>query len=228
MNDIVDLTLPIYTGIPKVPGTTRDIVIEPDMTFDSPLRRNTSKLFLHSHMCSTHIDAPKHAIRDGAGIDQYSLSDNLIGDAYVLDLQHVSPGYRITVEDLEQAVINNGKPLPKGCMLCINTGWTDRTWGKAEFFENMVSLDTPNVGEWLAEQAPKGILFDCYNDTWEGFMTPDCFINHIPILSQNIPLIEFCCNMDQLIGGDWEVFAIPLKILGCDGSPARVFARRRG
>ena len=73
---IVDLTLPVFTDLPVVPGTTRRVKIEPDMTFDTPYKRNTSRLFLHSHFCSTHIDAPKHAIENGHSVDEYSLADN--------------------------------------------------------------------------------------------------------------------------------------------------------
>ncbi|MGE4249369.1 MAG: cyclase family protein [Parvibaculaceae bacterium] len=227
MRKIVDLTLPIFTGLPKVPGTDRTIRVEPDMTFDTPYKRNTSRLFFHSHMCSTHIDAPKHALIDGFGIDKYSLEKHLTGEAYMLDFRHVPPGYRITIDDFKQAVEKTGKPFPRGCMLGINTAWTDRSWGKPEFFDQMISLATPGVGDWLAEQGPKAIMFDCYNDSWEGFMTADCFFNHKPLLRNEIPLIEFCCNMGELHGGKWEIFALPLKIVDCDGSPARVIAVAR-
>lgn len=226
MNRIVDLSLPIYTGLPKVPGTNRNVVVEPDMTFDTPYQRNTSRLFFHSHMCTTHIDAPKHALRDGHGIDQYSLSDNLIGDAFILDLRHVPPGHRITIAELDEAIKRKNRPFPRNCMLGINTGWTDRTWGTDEFFESMISLDSPGVGDWLAALEPKAVVFDCYNDTWEGFMTSECFLNHKPLLSRSIPLVEFCCNMHELHEGDWRIFALPLKIVDCDGSPARVIAER--
>jgi arylformamidase len=227
MDNIVDLTLPIFTDLPVVPGTTRKVRIEPDMTFDSPYKRNTSRLFLHSHMCSTHIDAPKHALEDGHGIDEYSLEDNLIWDAFVLDLRHAAPDARISIDELAAAIEKNTKGWEKGKMLCINTGWTDRCWGKPEFFKNMISLASPGVGDWLADLDPKGIVFDCYNDTWEGFMTSECFLNHKQILRKSIPLIEFCCNLDKLHEGEWKIYALPLKLVGCDGAPARVIAERK-
>lgn len=227
MRNIVDLTLPIFSGLPVVPGTNREVIVQRTMTFDLKYKRNTSSLALHSHMCTTHIDAPNHALRDGHGIDQYSLERQLIGPAYVLDLRHVAPGYRITVDDLQAAVKEKGKPFPTGCMLVINTDWTDRAWGKAEFFEKMISLEAPSVGEWLAEQKPKAVVFDCYNNSWEDFMTENCFLNHWPLLSKGIPLIEFCCNLGKLHGNEWEIYALPLKIVDCDGSPARVIATAR-
>ena len=39
-------------------------------------------------------------------------------------------------------------------MLCISTGWTDRTWG-SENFSDMISLVYPDVGDWLAEMNPE-------------------------------------------------------------------------
>ena len=35
---IVDLTLPVFTDLPVVPGTTRRVKIEPDMTFDTRIK----------------------------------------------------------------------------------------------------------------------------------------------------------------------------------------------
>lgn len=225
MKAIVDLSLPVYTGLPVVPGTNRQVIIERTMTFDTPYKRNTSSLALHSHMCSTHIDAPLHAIEDGHGIDQYSLGEQLIGEAFHLDLTQVPPGHRISVNDLDEAEQRRGEKVPAGCMLCLNTSWTDKTWGQKEFFDQMISLDAPATGDWLLGRRPKAILFDCYNDYWEGFMTSDCFRNHVPLLGAGIPFIEFCCNLAELKTGRWEIIALPLKIVDCDGSPARVIAR---
>ena len=149
MTKIVDLTLPVFTDLPVVPGTTRRVKIEPDMTFDTPYKRNTSRLFLHSHFCSTHIDAPKHAIEHGHSVDEYSLEKNLIGAAHILDLRSAKPGSRISVADLKNALNETPESQLEGKMLCINTGWTDRTWGTEQFFSDMISLVYPEVGDWL-------------------------------------------------------------------------------
>lgn len=224
MKRVADLSLPIFTGMPAVPGSDRFVVVKHTMTFDSKYNRTASSLSLHSQLCSTHIDAPIHVIPDGYGIDRYSLTEQLIGPAHVLDLQHVPPGHRVSVSDLEDAVKRSGHPLRPGCMLAINTGWTDRAWGKPEFFDQMITLEAPSVGYWIAEKAPRALMTDSYNDSWEKFFDHDWALNHIPLLSRGIPLIEFCTNLSAMKEGEWEVYALPLKILDCDGSPSRVIA----
>ncbi len=105
-----------------------------------------------------------------------------------------------------------------------NTGWTDRAWGKVEFFDQMIAFEAPSVGQWLAEKSPRALLTDSYNDSWEKFFDSDWALNHHPLLSKGIPLVEFCTNLGSLHGGEWDIYALPLKILDCDGSPARVIA----
>ena len=61
----------------------------------------------------------------------------------------------------------------------------------------------------------------------EDFMTENCFLNHWPPLSKGISLIEFCCNLGKLHDSELEIYALPLKIVDCDGSPARVIAVAR-
>lgn len=227
MNTVIDLTLPIFPGLPVPPGTTREVQVERIMTFDSKFNRNASRLTLYSQFCTTHVDAPNHAIRDGYGIDQYSLEKHLIGEAFILDLRHIAPGHTVTVDDLKKAIKKTGKEWRPGSMLGINTAWTDRAWGKPEFFEKMITLEAPAVGEWLAELAPRALLTDSYNDTWEGFLTAEWALNHQPLLAKEIPLVEFCHNLGSLHEGNWEIYALPLKIIDCDGAPARVIAQAR-
>jgi arylformamidase len=224
MARVVDLTLPIYPNLPVPPGTSRVVDVKRIMTFDSQYKRNASSLTLYSQFCTTHIDAPNHAIPNGFGIDKYDLEKHLIGKAYILDLRHVPPGHRVTVDDLKDAITKTGRRFPRGCMLGINTGWTDRSWGKPEFFEQMITLDAPSVGEFLADLEPRALLTDSYNDTWEGFLSADWALNHQPLLAKEIPLVEYCQSLHALDEGDWEIYALPLKIIDCDGAPARVIA----
>jgi len=44
-------------------------------------------------------------------------------------------------------------------------------------------------------------------------------------LGQNIPLIENLVNLDKLIGRNFELWALPLKIKNGDGAATRAVAR---
>ena len=59
--------------------------------------------------------------------------------------------------------------------------------------------------------------------------TPQSTINDFPVhrllLGRGIPLIENLINLDQLTGLDFELWALPLKLLGGDGAATRAVAR---
>jgi arylformamidase len=48
--------------------------------------------------------------------------------------------------------------------------------------------------------------------------------NHKLLLKNEIILIEYLCNLKRLKGPKIFIMALPLKIKGGDGSPARVVA----
>ena len=59
--------------------------------------------------------------------------------------------------------------------------------------------------------------------------TPWPSIKDFPVhrlhLGQNIPLIENLINLDKLVGKDFELWALPLKLQGGDGAATRAVAR---
>ena len=48
---------------------------------------------------------------------------------------------------------------------------------------------------------------------------------HLLLLEQNIPFIENLTNLDQLVGPEFELWALPLKLKGGDGTATRAVAR---
>jgi arylformamidase len=47
---------------------------------------------------------------------------------------------------------------------------------------------------------------------------------HHLILRKGIYLIEYLCNLHQVHADRIQVYALPLKVLGAEGAPARVIA----
>lgn len=69
---IIDLTLPMYTGMPVYPGDV-EASIEPVQT----LEKNgweVRRLQIHSHD-GTHVNVPAHGVAGGKRLDEYSLDD---------------------------------------------------------------------------------------------------------------------------------------------------------
>ena len=50
--------------------------------------------------------------------------------------------------------------------------------------------------------------------------------NHKFMLKKGVIIVEYLCNTDKLdLNKKYEIFALPLKIIGSDGAPARVIVR---
>jgi arylformamidase len=49
-------------------------------------------------------------------------------------------------------------------------------------------------------------------------------VNHLALMNKGIPLIQFVTNLSQIGSGKFVVVALPLRMKGADGAPARVIA----
>ena len=54
------------------------------------------------------------------------------------------------------------------------------------------------------------------NEVWQA--------NHLALMAKGIPLIQFVTNLSQIGANKFTLIALPLKMKGADGSPARVIA----
>lgn len=238
---IVDLTLPIergMAGIPTIPLYDRypvtvqavTVIDEAQRAFlraqgvdvaaDAEARGVMNTVFtLNSHI-GTHIDAPRHFVGEGAAVDEVPLEGLVVREAVVLDLSHKGPGAAITADDLAATGV---RPAP-GQIPVIKTLWTDRAWGTQElFWQQMIYLD-PSVGGWIANHDVPAVAMDCFPEKawWRVPMTPaERAINHKTWLGRGITMIQFLTNLAAL-GDHFTLIALPLRLRGMDGSPARV------
>lgn len=166
----------------------------------------------------THVDAPKHVLRDGASIDEIPL-ERFVGTAAVLDIpkEAFEP---ITAVDLE-----NAKPeVKKGDIVVIRTGWGERMWHSDDYLNcPYVTLD---AAEWLFEKGIKMLGVDTNTVDLpiplrtEGFDFPI----HKFLIGNDILIVENLGNLSAVSGKRVMIAAFPLKIMGADGSPTRVVA----
>lgn len=240
MPRIVDLTLPLKTGmagIPKIafydqyPTRVQAVTVVNeeqraalvaegiDVLADAPaINSMNTILTLNTHI-GTHIDAPRHFYSEGRAIDAIPLDRLVMREAVVLDVSHKLAGEGVTARDLEATGIEPGP----GQIAVIKTLWTDRAFGKPEFWDNTIYLD-PSVGEWVDARAVAAVAMDCFPEKpfWRMTLTPaERGANHKRWLKAGIPMIQMLTNLGG-IAPRFTLVALPLRLDGMDGAPARV------
>lgn len=76
---IIDLTLPMYTGMPVYPGDP-EVSIELIQTIEKD-GWNMRRMQINTHD-GTHVNVPVHAVKDGNTLDEYPLQ-SFCGDAII-------------------------------------------------------------------------------------------------------------------------------------------------
>jgi arylformamidase len=222
MAELIDLTLTLGSNrITPVPGLV-GVTMEPLHTHETHARSNT-KLTLSIHL-GTHVDAPYHFHPDGITIENMPL-EKYMGPALLLDLRRVARSRTpISAVDLWQ---EGGAPdALKDKIAVLFTGWAERESGGPRFYSQGPYLGVEGA-DYLARSGVNAVAVDFPIDQHPP--TPQSTIKDFPVhrllLGQNIPLIENLVNLDKLIGRNFELWALPLKIKNGDGAATRAVAR---
>ncbi|MEM7132794.1 MAG: cyclase family protein [Chloroflexota bacterium] len=206
MTQIIDLTLTAYHGL-------RGVEIFPN-TSVAQEGFNTTNLHLYSH-AGTHLDAPRHFIDEGKTLEELDIQ-KCVGPALVVDLSHKEPRDLITVADLGERAAEIGP----GSRVLLYTGW-DQHAELPDYRTHFprISLELANwfaqKGIWLVgmEMPSVASLQD-----YEELSTV-----HRALLGAEIVIVECLTNLDKL-PAQVHFTALPMKILGGDGSPVRAIA----
>ena len=240
MSRIVDLTLAVTSGmagIPKIafyeqnPTRVQAVTVVNDdqratlvsegvdVLPDAPAIGSMNTVFtLNSHI-GTHIDAPRHFYPDGTSVSDIQLDRIVMRDAIVLDVSCKAAGQGVTADDLERTGV---RPKPDQIAV-IKTLWTDRAFGKPEFWNNTIYLE-PSVGAWIEACGVPAVAMDCFPEKpfWLMTLTPaERGANHKRWLKAGIPIIQMLTALNR-IAPRFTMTALPLRLQGMDGSPARV------
>ena len=208
-----DLTHRLHNGMPVYPG-------DPSPSFKSyaTLEKegvNITKIVMGSHT-GTHLDAPRHFIQGGTGIDQIPV-DRLIGEAYVADLSRTPIGSGIMSRDLLPKL--EGKIQQDDIVVCY-TGCSER-WGDDSINHNYTYL-TQDAAEYLVSKKVRAVGIDFLSV--EKFNAPEP-IAHKTLLGNGIFIIESLSNvLKQFLGKRILMVCLPIKLEAGDGAPARVVA----
>lgn len=204
---VIDLTLPVDNQMPGV-----DVAVAKRLEVEG---WNATTLTLYSH-AGTHMDAPKHFLPGGASLDEQDLSV-CIGPATVVDLAPAEPRQLITVEDLSAAADS----IEAGARLLLRTDWHKR-YGTAEY-RNELPRISQELAEWLVERkvAMVGVEPPSVADVNNARELTDV---HQTLFRGNVLIVEGLANLDQISSTNIEFIALPMKVIGGDGSPVRAIA----
>jgi len=199
--------MPIYPGDPS-PSFVSYATLEKNGV-------NLTKLTLGSHT-GTHIDAPRHFIPDGIGIDQIS-PNKLIGEAYVTDMSSKPIGSAITGQDLRDNL--EGHVAEDDIVVCY-TGCSEH-WGEEPVRSNYTYL-TGDAAEYLVSKKVRAVGIDFLSV--ERFRAPDP-ITHRTLLGNGIFIIESLSQATkQFVGKRTLMICMPIKLQNGDGAPSRIIS----
>jgi arylformamidase len=217
---IIDLSLPIEEGMMTFPTHWHPVVEITILGRHGIEGRETRKLVLGTHI-GTHADAPRHFIPNGGTIDEVPL-DVLIGPATIADFTGCPSLYEIDIPELKQKL---GDKIP--VRLILRTGWS-QYFGNLKFYNEYPFL-SENAAQWLMEKGVRLIAMDTPSPDNPAHSrgTPKDSPNHKVLLGAGVVLVEYLTNLKSITAPEVELIVMPLKLKGCDGSPARCVAIER-
>lgn len=207
MSRVVDLTLSLASG-------EKGINIEPTRHLETD-GWNATTLSLYSH-CGTHMDASVHFGVGSQTIDTIPVK-NLIGPAWVADIRPVEPRALIKSEDLGSIA----RQFKSGESLLICTGWSDY-YGQDKYRNGLPRVST-ELARWCVDKKVKmlGVEPPSVADVND---IKELTTVHRILFEAGIIIVEGLANLASLSRPKVTFIALPLKIAGGDGAPARALA----
>jgi arylformamidase len=203
---LIDISPPLRVGMGVFPG---DALFESSQTFTigpgCPV--NVASIGMSTH-CGAHADAPLHYDPAGASIDQVDLAD-FIGPARVIDAR--GKGSLCQFEEIARALDG----VPPRVLLRLMDRLDPMVWPSgfralaAETVEGLavrgvrlIGVDVPSVDPETSKDLP----------------------SHMACHRRDIRIVENLVLAD-VVPGDYELIALPLKLQGLDAAPLRAVLR---
>lgn len=215
MPDLIDLSIPVAHGEGRLGLETN---FSTPYSFEScGWQGSCFSMFAHY---ATHVDAPLHFIEGGKAIHEAPL-EKLIGPAALVELDDHGENAAITADTLE----DRGRHVERGDIVILRTNWTDAHWGTDRFWTAGPYLAAGGA-DWLVERGVSAVVYDFSEEQvvrQPGFRGEDCVVHH-KILGEEIYNIEYVHGLSKISRPRLAIAALPLKLVGLDGAPARVLA----
>ena len=200
-----DISPPLSVSTPAFPGDT-DYQQRWTLEIGPGGPVNVSAITLSPHLGS-HADAPLHYGNDAPAIGAVDL-EPFLGHCRVIHA--IGKGALITKAHLEHAA--NGIP-PRVLVRTCATAPT--TWSPA------FSAFAPQTIGWLASLGVKLVGIDSQSIDPADSKTLD---SHLQLLAHDLRVLENLV-LDDVPAGDYELIALPLKLVTACASPVRAVLR---
>lgn len=224
--EIIDLSQPIYQGMPVYPGHLKTVVWT-HHTHDETLKQigtgfsyETRGIMISDHG-PTHVDAFNHIDPEpgAAAIDEVPL-EWLITPAVCVDVTRAEPQSYITREIIKHALDACELVPPKGGTFLLWTGHYERHYGSPVWLEAYPGLDREGT-EWLADVGVINIGIDAPSiDTPADRDYPA----HQVCRERKLLNTENLGGLGRVAGVEFVFVALPLRIEGGTASPVRAVA----
>jgi arylformamidase len=206
---MIDISVPIHDDMPTWPTSIGVRVTQTEHRAAGDVA-NVSRLDCDVHT-GTHLDAPRHFIDKGRGVDTLNL-DLLNGHCYVADARGLGS---ITRDVLAE------RPIPDDTRRLLLRTDNSRWWddGDTAFHEDYVAL-TAGAAEWIVEQdiVLVGVDYLSVQRFTDGPATHEVLLSNEAIIVEGL-------NLADVHAGIYDLYCLPLRIVGADGAPARAGLR---
>ncbi len=205
---LIDVTVPLDTRLATYPNNT-PFSLEPIQRIATGGHSNVSTLHMSAHT-GTHVDAPRHFFDEGPGTESLPL-ELLVGRTRVIE---ISSRTGIAAQDLD------GFDLSDDIRVLIKTR-NSQLWASPVFHPDYVGV-TESGAKHLVEHGVKVVGVDYLSV--EVFKNPGAPAHHA-LLGAGTIVIEGL-DLRDVDPGIYEMFCLPLRVVGSDGAPARVVLRQ--
>lgn len=201
---IYDISRPLGPSTVVWPGDV-EVTLERTMSLSAGEQVNTSALRTSLH-AATHLDAPRHLSDAGICVDEVDLS-RCLGPARVVDVGDASsigpallPAWSGAQRVLFRTACSAGDPVArKASFVALEPATAE---AMADGGVVLVGVDTPSVDPADSEELPA----------------------HRALLGRGVVVLENLW-LGEVAAGDYELIALPLRLVGGDGSPVRAVLR---
>lgn len=197
--EIFDVSVPVRTGMVTYPGDP-EVLLERAKSIAEGATANLTRIDMGAHS-GTHVDAPVHFLEGRAGAESLPL-EALLGPCVVVEVAGLTESdVAVAPEDVERVLFKTPN---------------SELWARDEFPEEFARLDGAGA-RLLVARGVKVVGVD--------YLSVGDREAHRVLLGAGVVPIEGL-DLRGIDPGEYFLVCGPLKLVGSDGAPARVFLLR--